>query len=109
MKDDARLLRWLGLTEHALTASGDTRIDALTRLTEQRAELMVSLQATPPSGGSRELATGLEAAERQLESLGADLLRDARKRALELRQAQCAASGYRPPDDRIAAFVSKSI
>ena len=51
----------------------------------------------------------LAAAERQIESLAADLLREAQERALALRQAQNAASGYRPPDDRIAAFVSKSI
>ena len=107
---DARLRGWLDLTEQAVGAPLDQLPAILGELARERDELMRSLQESPPEeSADARLTRRLVETERALVTSTETLQTQLRKRVADLRRVRSAASGYRPTDEDIPAFVSKTI
>lgn len=108
MNNDPRLLEWLRTAEHALGVPASQRAAALEALAQRRAELQRSLEEAPVARCSVELAQKLRAAEAALAQSVEELDRQARNQMGELRAHRHAAQGYRPSEEDIPLFVSRS-
>ncbi|MFQ5513540.1 MAG: hypothetical protein ACE5FG_03820 [Myxococcota bacterium] len=110
MSEDVRLIEWADAAERALATPEAQRLAELDRLARRRLELLRSLQEDPPrEPAGRALIARLIAAERKLETLTEQLRTELRSRFGALRKVQKAQDGYRPADDEIPAFVSRTI
>ena len=110
MNDDPRLLKWLALTERALRAPEEQRAETLREIAEEREDLKRSLDRDPPSAPpSQELACRLLESEKTLVGMTAAFRAEIRTRIGELRKVRSATRGYRPTEENIPAFLSKSI
>ena len=105
--NDARLLAWLEATRRGLAE--DVTLEALERARRERAELMLSLQATPAAPPSDDLALRLgeveSAFQKRIESVRAEI----RDRVGELRRVRKAASGYRQPEPSTPSLISDDV
>ena len=110
MNDDPRVLKWLELTEKALRAPEDQRVDTLGEIAEEREELKRSLERdalrSPPS---QEITRKLLDSEKALVQMTGTFRTEIQTRITELRKVRSAARGYRPTEENIPAFLSKSI
>jgi hypothetical protein len=110
VSEDPRLLEWIDLTKRVFLSGEDERGESLRQLAERRAELQLSLELDPPGRPpGPELTRTLLEAEKALNRITEALKADLRRQIVELRQLQGAARGYRPTEENIPAFVSKSI
>lgn len=108
--EDARLRRWLDLTDQAIGAPLDQLAAVLGELASERDELIRSLREDPPAESpDAELTWSLVETERALVTSTETLQTQLRKRVADLRRVRSAASGYRPTDEDIPTFVSKTI
>lgn len=109
--NDARWLRWLELTERALSVPAEERSSALAQLCLERAELIGSLDEQPSRMHAldEDLAQRLRNAERQLAEQLESMRLALADRTQGLRRARTGTRGYRPTLANRPAFVSKSI
>ena len=105
---DARLLEWLEVTEKAVAAEPELRVEAITAACDRREELRRSLEESPPTEG---LGTGIaerlrKAEDALLETATADQARIS-ETLTKVRAQREATRGYRQPRSTDAVFVSR--
>jgi hypothetical protein len=105
---DPRFLRWLAVTEEALSAPVDQRAEAVVAACNQREELRRSLLEDPPKAApDGETAGRLTAAEAALAEAAVSERERISAALQEVRNQRKRAAGYRPLHPHPPAFVSR--
>jgi len=108
-RDDARFQAWLAATQRVVDAAEPERLTALIEVEQERARLMESLRGRPAVAPSAALASRLQNAEAELQTLARRMCGDLEHSIGELRRVRAAALGYRPVPATGPSLVSSDV